>query len=81
MSKLHAYYSDWRNKLLTCPVCGWTDRAARGELRYFRELLDVVCPQCADDVILAIVPYPTRSETLHAANAGILEAISEMRRT
>jgi hypothetical protein len=74
------YYDDWRNALLTCPVCGWQGRWEEAEINHHRELMDAECPRCdSHPPMLAIVSYATGEETKLAAQAGNAEAIRELR--
>lgn len=82
MSAVHFnYYDDWRNALLTCPVCGWQGRWEQAEINHHSELMDAECPQCeSHPPMLAIVAYATGDETKQAAKAGNAEAIRELGR-
>jgi len=75
------YYDDWRNALLTCPVCGWQGRWEQAEINVHRELMDAECPQCVSHPpMLAIVSFATGAETKRAAGEGNAEAIRELGR-
>jgi hypothetical protein len=73
------YYDDWRNALLTCPVCGWQGRWDQAEINHHSELMDAECPKCeSHPPMLAIVSYATADEIRQAAKAGNAEAIREL---
>jgi hypothetical protein len=75
------YYDEWRNALLTCPVCGWQGRWEQAEVNHHSELMDAECPRCeSHPPMLAIVSYATGDETKQAAKAGNAEAIRELGR-
>ncbi len=65
------WYEYDRGEVVECE-CGWSGPASSAE-NYFREVLDVTCPQC--DTMLLVVAYPTHEETRAAAAAGNEEAI------
>jgi hypothetical protein len=66
------YYDYDGSRTLTCPDCGWSGKAGKGNREDYRELYDVSCPTC--DRMLLIVPYPTHEETRVAAAADHSEA-------
>jgi hypothetical protein len=73
------YYDDWRNSIVTCPVCGWQGRWEKASINYHRDLIDAECPKCVSPTsMLAIVPYPTGAETKQAAKDGNAEAGREL---
>jgi hypothetical protein len=81
MSAVHfKYYEDWRNSILTCPVCGWQGRWEEAEINHHSELMDAECPKCASPPMLAIVSYATADETKQAAKEGNPEAMRELGR-
>jgi hypothetical protein len=73
------YYDDWRNSILTCPVCGWQGRWEQASINYYSELMDAECPKCdSHPPMLAIVSYATGEETKQAAKEGNPEANKEL---
>lgn len=75
MGAKHLKWYDYdRDQVVECG-CGWSGRARDFE-DYFREVLDVTCPEC--DTMLLIVAYPTHDETRAAAAAGNEEAIATL---
>lgn len=75
------YYDDWRNSILTCPVCGWQGRWEQANINHHSELMDAECPKCdSHPPMLAIVSYATGAETKQAAKAGHPEAMRELGR-
>jgi hypothetical protein len=80
MSKSFEYYDNWRNEIVECPKCGWKGRVQDGAQREFRELFDYCCPHCVQNVILAVVSYPTVEQIRQAARDGNAEAIRELPR-
>ncbi len=65
------YFGDWRTRLLTCPVCGWTGTFEDGLTEIYDSLQDCQCPgehRFADRPMLAVLPYPTLDQwQAHAA--------------
>ena len=80
MSAVHfKYYDDWRNAVLTCPVCGWQGRWEEAEVNHHSQLMDAECPRCVSHPpMLAIVSYATGDEIKRAAKAGNPEAMREL---
>jgi hypothetical protein len=75
------YYDDWRNSILTCPVCGWQGRWEQANINHHSELMDAECPKCdSHPPMLAIVSYATGAEAKQAAKAGNPEAMRELGR-
>jgi len=75
------YYDDWRNSILTCPVCGWQGRWEQADINHYSELMDAECPKCdSHPPMLAIVSYATGAETKQAAKEGNPEAVKELGR-
>lgn len=73
------YYDDWRNAILTCPVCGWQGRWEQANVNHYSELMDAECPKCESAApMLAIVSYATAAETKQAAAEGNAEAGREL---
>jgi hypothetical protein len=73
------YYDDWRNAVLTCPVCGWQGRWEQANINHHSELMDAECPKCeSHPPMLAIVSYATGEETKQAAQEGHPEARREL---
>src|SRR5579864_1930363 len=73
------YYDDWRNAILTCPVCGWQGRWEQANVNHYSELMDAECPKCeSHPPMLAIVSYATAAETKQAATEGNAEAGREL---
>jgi hypothetical protein len=73
------YYDDWRNAVLTCPVCGWQGRWEQANINHHGELMDAECPKCESAApMLAIVSHATAAETKEAAAKGNSEAGREL---
>lgn len=75
MTKQIAYWDYDETAPVRCSECGWVGPGLHGQ-RFFRELLDVTCPEC--DRMLLVVPFPTTAETRAAAEAGNQRARAEL---
>ncbi len=56
------YLGDWRTRILTCPICGWTGTFEEGLVEYHDYLQDCSCPGDHDQSfppMLAVLSYPT----------------------
>jgi hypothetical protein len=69
----------WRTRVFTCR-CGWSGTVNEMFRTLHRELMDYECPSEGCETMLVIVSYPTRDETLRAAEEGNEEAIREAKR-
>lgn len=59
------YFSDWRTRRLTCPVCGWEGTFEQGDRELFDGLQDCSCPGAHGLLaapMLAILQFPTEGE-------------------
>lgn len=59
------YFSDWRTRRLTCPVCGWQGTFEEGDRELFDGLQDCSCPGPHGGLEaprLAILQFPTEAE-------------------
>jgi len=60
------YFGDWKTRLLTCPVCGWTGTFREGLTEIYDALEDCECPGehgSLDRPMLAILPFPTLEDS------------------
>jgi hypothetical protein len=77
MAEGFRYYSDeWRTRVFQCR-CGWSGTVEEMCRNMHEAVMDFECPAAQCDSMLVIVSYPTREETLKAAEAGNAEAIRE----
>ena len=70
MAEVFGYYdSGWQEDVFSCPDCGWSGRTGDVDPDYFRDLMDLSCPEC--DKMLVIVCYskPTRMKLKDATMA------------
>ncbi len=67
----------WRTRVFGCGKCGWSGTVDAMHPNLHAELMDYECPAPGCDCMLVIVSYPTREQTLRAAEAGNEEAIRE----
>lgn len=60
------YFGDWKTRLLTCPVCGWTGTFREGLNEIYEALEDCECPGehgSLSPPMLAILPFPTLEDS------------------
>jgi len=77
-SRQFRWYDTWRAAPLSCENCGWSGPLDSRGIEAFSDLVHFECPDC--QTILAIISFPTQSETEEAARRGNPEAASELDR-
>ena len=59
------YDGPWKAHIETCMQCGWEGPLEQGESEHFSDLMEIWCPNCAqnDGSKLALVSYPLARES------------------
>lgn len=61
----------WRSREWECGSCSWSGIGATAAVEPFRELFELLCPECYKRI--TVIPYPTASLTAAAEAAGLLD--------
>lgn len=70
-----SYYDYDRKASITCPGCAWRG-PAEGHEEFFREVLEVKCPECR--YLILVVPYPTTAEVRETVASGNQRARTDL---